>query len=152
MCHVCGFIFYLCVQLKLKINTRSLSNQALKSAHRSLLSSHCWPWGVFSSWLASRDLGTARSSYLVRVGPMDCGISSGNAMGIAPQSYTQPSIYMLLLTCTEAAAICPEWSKSSEVILVYFDALVFMMVRLFPNASNRVNTAWSFSTEKGNIQ
>ena len=30
----------------------------------------CWPWGVFSSWLASRNLGTARSSYLVSVGPV----------------------------------------------------------------------------------
>ena len=30
----------------------------------------CWPWGVFSSWLASRDLGTARSSYLAWVGPV----------------------------------------------------------------------------------
>ena len=70
MCHVCEFICYLCMQLNLKINTRSLSIQALKSAHQSLLSSRCWPWGVFSSRLASRDLGTARSSYLVRVGPM----------------------------------------------------------------------------------
>ena len=33
MCHVCGFICYLCVQLKLKINRKSLSNQALKSAY-----------------------------------------------------------------------------------------------------------------------
>ena len=68
MCHVCGFICSLCVELKLKINTRSLFNQAVKSAHPSLLSSHCWPWGVFSSWLASRDLDTTRSSYLARVG------------------------------------------------------------------------------------
>ena len=30
----------------------------------------CWPWGVFSSWLASRDLGAARSSYLAWVGPV----------------------------------------------------------------------------------
>ena len=30
----------------------------------------CWPWGVFSSWLASRDLGTTRSSYLEWVGPV----------------------------------------------------------------------------------
>ena len=30
----------------------------------------CWPWGVFSSWLASRDLGTTRSSYLAWVGPV----------------------------------------------------------------------------------
>ena len=28
----------------------------------------CWPWGVFSSWLVSHDLGTARSSYLAWVG------------------------------------------------------------------------------------
>ena len=59
-----------CAQLKLKINTRSLSNQALKSAHQSLLSVHCWPWWVFSSWLASHVLGIAGSSYLEKVGPM----------------------------------------------------------------------------------
>ena len=47
MWHVCGFIYYSCVELKLMINTGSLSNQALKSAHPSLLSSRCWPWGVF---------------------------------------------------------------------------------------------------------
>ena len=47
MCHVCGFICSLCVELKLMINTRSLSNQVLKSAHPQLLSSRCWPWGVF---------------------------------------------------------------------------------------------------------
>ena len=70
MCHVCEFICYLCVQLKVNINTRSLFNQALKSAHRSLFSSRSWPWGVFSSWLASRDLGTVRSSYLAGVEPM----------------------------------------------------------------------------------
>ena len=28
-------------------------------------------WGAFSSWLASRYLGTARCSYLARVGPVD---------------------------------------------------------------------------------
>ena len=64
------FICYLCVQSKLRINTRSLFNQALKSAHRSVLSFRCWPWRVFSSWLASRALGIARFSYLARVGPM----------------------------------------------------------------------------------
>ena len=54
MCHVCGFICYLCVELKLMINTRSLSNQALKSVHPSLLSSRCWPWGVFiGGWSAA---------------------------------------------------------------------------------------------------
>ena len=31
---------------------------------------HCWPWGVFGSWLASRNLSTARSSYLAWVGPV----------------------------------------------------------------------------------
>ena len=61
---------YFCVELKLKINTRSRSIQALKSAHPSLFSSRCWPWEVFNSWLASRDLGTARSSYLARIGPV----------------------------------------------------------------------------------
>ena len=65
-----GFICYLCVQSKLRINTRSLFNQALKSAHRSLFSFRCWPWGVFSSWQASRALGIARFSYLARVRPM----------------------------------------------------------------------------------
>ena len=30
----------------------------------------CWPWRVFSSRLASRDLGTTRSSYLAWVGPV----------------------------------------------------------------------------------
>ena len=47
MRHVCGFTCSLCVELKLMINTRSLSNQVLKSAHPQLLSSRCWPWGVF---------------------------------------------------------------------------------------------------------
>ena len=49
MCHVCGFICYLCAALKFKINLRSRCNQALKSAHPSLLNSRCWPWEVFSS-------------------------------------------------------------------------------------------------------
>ena len=44
MYHVCGFICYLYVELKLKIYTRSLSNQALKPAHPSLLSFRFWPW------------------------------------------------------------------------------------------------------------
>ena len=30
----------------------------------------CWPWGIFRSWLASRDLGTTRPSYLAWVGPV----------------------------------------------------------------------------------
>ena len=42
---------------------------------------HCWPWGVFSSWLASHDLSIAHSSYLARVGPM-ISISS-NMEGLA---------------------------------------------------------------------
>ena len=40
--------------------------QTLNTTHASLLSSRCWPWLVCSSWLTSRDLGRARSSYLAR--------------------------------------------------------------------------------------
>ena len=41
----------------------------------------CWSWGVFSSWLASRDLGTARPSYLAWVGPVV--LSTRKAMAIS---------------------------------------------------------------------
>ena len=58
---------YSCVELKLKINMRSLFDQALNSAHPSLLRSRCWPQGVFSTCLASHDLSTARFSYLARL-------------------------------------------------------------------------------------
>ena len=70
MSHVDTFMCYSFVELKLKINISSLFNRALNPAHPPLLSSHCWPWGVFSSWLASRDLGTTRSSYLAWMGPV----------------------------------------------------------------------------------
>ena len=70
LCHVCRFICNLCVEFKLQLNTRSLSNQALNPVHPLLFNSHCWPWGVFSSWLGSGDLGRAHSSYLARVRPM----------------------------------------------------------------------------------
>ena len=63
MSHVCGFICYLCVKLKLTINTRSLSNQALKSAHPSLL---CCPLKAFEEYslgLVSR-YSTVRSGTL----------------------------------------------------------------------------------------
>ena len=49
MDHVYGFTCYLCVELKLEMNTRSLLNQALNPAHTSLLSFRCWPWGVYYS-------------------------------------------------------------------------------------------------------
>ena len=62
MLFVCG------IEIDWNIKTRSCSNQALKSAQPSLLSSRCWPWGVFSSWLASCDLRAACSSYLAIVG------------------------------------------------------------------------------------
>ena len=42
----------------------------------------CWPWRVFSSWLASRDLGTTRSSYLAWVGPV-LMIQSSHRLGMA---------------------------------------------------------------------
>ena len=47
MCQVCGFICYFCVELKLKINTRSRSYKALKWEHPSLRNCRCWPSGVF---------------------------------------------------------------------------------------------------------
>ena len=47
----------------------------------------CWPWGIYSSWLASRDLGTTRSSYLAWVGPVlimfytiDCDVINAEPM------------------------------------------------------------------------
>ena len=70
MRHVCGFICYLCVELKLMINTRSLSNQALQSVHLSLLSSRCWPWGVFIGAGQPLQHSEVRKSYLVWVRPV----------------------------------------------------------------------------------
>ena len=58
------------VEIKLKIVWRSLWNSALNPTHPSMLCSRRWAWGMFSSWLASRDLGTERCSYLARVGPV----------------------------------------------------------------------------------
>ena len=70
MCHVCGSICYLCVELKLMINTRSLYNQALKSAHPSLLSSRCWPWGVFIGAGQPLQHGEVRDTNLAWVRPV----------------------------------------------------------------------------------
>ena len=70
MCHVYGFICYMCVELKLMINTRSLSNQALKSAHPSLLSSRCWPWGVFIGAGQPLQHGEVRDTNLAWVRPV----------------------------------------------------------------------------------
>ena len=64
----------LCVELKLMINTRSLSNQALKSAHPSLLSSQCWPWGVFIGAGQPLQHGEARDSNLAWVRPVDISL------------------------------------------------------------------------------
>ena len=48
--------------------------QAFRFKRKNILSPtpavRCWPWGVFSQWLASRDIGTARSSYLAWVEPV----------------------------------------------------------------------------------
>ena len=71
MCHVCGFIHHLCVELKLMINTRSLPNQVLKSVHPLLLSSRCWPWGVFIKAGHPIQHGEVRDSYLAWVRPVD---------------------------------------------------------------------------------
>ena len=48
----------------------SLKIKNLSSPPPLMPAVRCWPWGVFSWWLASRDLGTARSSYLAWVGPV----------------------------------------------------------------------------------
>ena len=79
MCHVCGFTCYLCVELKLMINTRSLSNQALKSAHTSRLSSRCWPWGVFIGAGQPLQHGEVSDTNLAWVRPVGC-------MGLLPDS------------------------------------------------------------------
>ena len=71
MCHVCWFICYLCVELKLMINTRSLSNQALKSAHPSRLNSRCWPWGVFIGAGQPLQHGEVRDTNLAWVRPVN---------------------------------------------------------------------------------
>ena len=52
------------------------------------------------------------------------------------------------ITWIEAAAICPIESKSNVKNCVNLVAVVFIKVRLFPNASNSVNTELNFSTEK----
>ena len=70
MCHVYGFICYSCVELKFNIKIKIAFNQALNPVYPWLLNSRCWPWGVVSSWRVSHHLGTARPSYLVRVGPV----------------------------------------------------------------------------------
>ena len=70
MCHICGFICYLCVELKFIISTRSFSNQALNSAHPSLLSSRCWPWGLFIGAGQPLQHGEVRDSYLAWVRPV----------------------------------------------------------------------------------
>ena len=41
----------------------------------------CWPWGIYSSWLASRDLGTTRSSYLAWVGPVSQSTPTAAILG-----------------------------------------------------------------------
>ena len=82
MCLVCGFICYLWVELKLKISKISLSNQALKSVHPSLLSSCCWPWGVFIGVGQPLQHGEVRDSYLAWVRP-SCGLSNSHSSTIA---------------------------------------------------------------------
>ena len=57
------------------INTRSLSNQAWKSAHPSLLSSHCWHWGVFIGADQPLHHGEVRDSNLAWVRPV-CGTAA----------------------------------------------------------------------------
>ena len=81
MCHICGFICYLCVELKLMIKTRSLSNQAMKSAHPSLLSSRCWPW-VFIGAGQPLQHGEVRDTNLAWVRPVGPTSTRARAVGI----------------------------------------------------------------------
>ena len=78
MCHVCGFIWYLCVELKLIINTKSLSNQTLKSEHPSLLSSRCWPWEVFICAGQPLQHGEVTDTNLAWVRPVILGFHPAN--------------------------------------------------------------------------
>lgn len=52
------------------------------------------------------------------------------------------------ITCKEADAICPDWSKSKLNNCVNRVALEFICVLLFPKASKTVNKALSFSIVK----
>ena len=76
MCHVCGFICYLCVELKLMINTRSLSNQALKPAHPSLLCCPLLALRVFIGAGQPLQHGEVRDTNLAWVRPVPVGTSS----------------------------------------------------------------------------
>ena len=51
----------------------------------------CWPWGIYSSWLASRDLGTTRSSYLAWVGPVLVTFWSWPACLTSPHALADPT-------------------------------------------------------------
>ena len=61
MCHVFGSICYLCVESKLKINTRSLANQALKSAQPSLFSSRRWPYVSLNKDILKQTAGNVKT-------------------------------------------------------------------------------------------
>ena len=69
-CHVYKFMCYSFVDWNWKLTQdHFLIERWIERTHRCS-AVRCWPWGVFSSWLASRDLGTMRSSYLAWVGPV----------------------------------------------------------------------------------
>ena len=91
MCHVCGFICYLCVELKLMINTRSLSNQALKSAQTSLLNSRCWPWGGFIGAGQPLQHSEVRDTNLAWVRPVGVPTLSGKDVSAA-RSFLGPPL------------------------------------------------------------
>ena len=76
MCHVCGVICYLCVELKLMINTRSLSNQALKSAHPSLLCCPLLALRVFIGASQPLQHGEVRDTNLAWVRPVTLATST----------------------------------------------------------------------------
>ena len=65
----------------------------------------CWPWRIYSSWLASRDLGTTRSSYLAWVGPVvatniDCHEPFTLVTTLPKECQSKYDDYKMFTSCT----------------------------------------------------
>ena len=146
MCHVCRFICYLCVESKLMINTRSLSNQALKSARTSLLSSRCWPWGVFIGAGQALQHGEVRDTNFAWVRPADGPY--GHTTSLALRSGLRPHTLLLIFWgwkrwVTYLAILY--WHAESlrgEITMhvhfqLLFDTEVVWVVEIFPHGRQR---------------
>ena len=119
MCHVCRLICYLCVELKLMINTRSISNQALNSAHPSLPSSRCWPWGLFIGAGQPLQHGEVRDTNLAWVRPVRIPTCSPNDVTRSAEHWAYPSSKSLKTdanSCTKRRECLPfkiTWAQIS---------------------------------------